>query len=474
MSNNLETKKRIFEILNKLSSGYDFKASTENFDTSNDIFDLVSILTNNNPYKKMQPVTIYLTDTLDGNPNTLAMYHTNKQTISYSLPFIKALAENNANFMMLLDTIYHEQQHHNQDFYRTNPELIKNIDFKEIADGLLDENSMTDSEIEELHNFATQHHLIHLKVPTSKLIKLQLGSYLSKKCEIDARNTAFNDTTETFKMMIEDELCSPTLKQFLTKSYKTYANWQMQVKSINQKSMKSFERLDKKVKSNLMRAIKSDKKLDDDTYNALLNGILDYISKHSTLQENLEIAEWALKHNYLALLHRMNLRNSLNHERDDLSKFIDSIVSKNLLTSSTFTHVCHLFSTFSKQTNDDAINYLVENLADRANADILLDNSGLSGGITFFSKYITPKTLDVALSNYLSKIEHTKTITNYTQYLNIQQKLHNILSNVQANKQSTAVLLNYIKRFDMINADPQIKIVKNTEQEKEKEETLGL
>ncbi len=471
-NNDLTTRKKIFEILNKLSSGYDFKLTAENFSESNDIYELVLILTNNNPYKKMSPVKIYLEDVIEGNPNTLGAYYHGRHTITYSLPFVEALAQNNANFMTLLDTIYHEQQHHNQDYYRENPELIKNINFKEVTNGLLDGNEMSDEEMAELHNFATQHHLINSKFTTQRLRQLQFGGYLSKKCEIDARNTAFNDTTDTFKMMLEDELCSPKIKEFLTKSYKSYSKWQMQLKKINEKSMKDFQRLDKKVKSNLMRAIKTDKQLDDDTYNALLNGVLDYISKHSTLQENLEIAEWALKHNYLALLHRMDLRNSLSSQKQDLSNFINDIVSQDLLTSQTFTHVCHLFSTFNQQTNDDAINYLVANLADRASANILLDNAGIGGSVTFFSKYVTPKMLNVALSNYLSKIEHSKTIMDYDKYLDLQQKVKSKLSSSLTNEQSKKLLLPYVERFDKINADKEIKIIKQHEQEKE--ETLSI
>ena len=472
-NNDLNTRKRIFEILNKLSSGYDFKLTAENFSESNDIYELVTILTNNNPYKKMSPVKIYLEDLIEGNPNTLGAYYHGQDTITYSLPFVEALAQNKANFMILLDTIYHEQQHHNQDYYRQNPELIKDINFKEVTDGLLDGNELSDEEMTELHNFATQHHLLHLKLPTSKLRQLQFGGYYSKKCEVDARNMAFNDTTDTFKMMLEDEFCSPETKKFLTKSYELYSKWQMQVKKINEKSMKDFQRLDKKVKSKLMKSVKTNKVLDDDTYNALLNGILEHITKTLTLEENLEIAGWALRHDYKYLLNRINLRNSLSSQKQDLSNFITDIVSQDLLTADNFSHICRLFSSFGHKTNDDAINYLVANLADRASIDVLLYHADTGwGGLTFFSKYIQPEMLDVALSNYLSKIEHTKTIVDYNKYVQIRDEIMGIQTSKHGNANIKHVLLSHAERFRKIDADKKIKIIKQLEQEKE--ETLGL
>ena len=471
-NNNLDTRKRIFEILNKLSTGYDFQLSPETFSPNNEMIELIEILTNNNPYLSMQPVKIEYDDLIGGNPNTLGAYYTGQNLICYSLPFVQAVTRHNASFIILLDTIYHEQRHHYQDYFRANPELIHSIDFKQVTDGILD-GQMSNEEVKELHDFATQHDLLGKIVSKNKIKKLQFGAYLSNKCEIDARNNAFNDTTETFKMMIEDELCSPETKKFLTENYELYADWQIKVKKDNDKTMKSFEHLDKKVKSKLMKAMKSNKPLDEDTYNALLNGILEHITKGLTLKENLEIATWALKNNYPILLHNINLRNSLSSERSDLSNFITDIVSQDLLTADSFCHVCRLFSSFGHKTNDEAINYLVANLADRASIDVLLYHADTGwGGLTFYSKHISPKMLDVALSNYLSKIEHTKTIVDYDKYAQIRDEIMGIQTSKQGNASIKQALLSHVERFKKIDANKQIQIIKKVQQEKE--ETLSI
>ncbi len=471
MNNNLETKKRIYHILEKLSNKYDFNLSAETFSPDNEMIELIEILTNNNPYKKMTPVTIKYADILNGNPNTLGLHCTGQNTIYYSLSFVQSVSQNKYNFMMLLDTIYHEQRHNYQDFYRVNPDLIKTIDFKQVTDGLLD-GEMTNKEVEELNNFANQHNLFGTKISKRKLKKLQFGAYLSKKSEIDARNNAFVDTSETFKMIMNDPMCSPQVKKYLTNNFKQYIELQNANNASNKKDMKSFEKLETKVKSLLMNAVKSDKNLDNDTYNALLNGILDHTTKNMTLQENLEIAGWALRHDYKYLLNQINLRNSLSSEKRDLSNFINDVLSKDLLTSENFAQVCRLFSSFNQSINDKAITYLIENLADRASADILLANADIGFGVTFYSKYITPEIIEVSLKNYLNKIEQTKTITDYDKFLQTKEILNYALSSNSIKNETKILLSSHLNRINKINADKEIKIIKKIENKKE--ETLSI
>lgn len=471
MNNNLETKKRIYQILDKLSNGYNFNLSPETFSPNNEMVELIDILTNHNPYQQMQPVYINYTDIVNGDINALGAYFAGKHLIQYSLPFVKKVSENKENFMMLLDTIYHEQQHHYQDYFRENSDSIQTLDLKQITDGLLD-GELSNDEVKELNTFANQHNLLGKTISKRKLRKLQFGAYLSKKCEIVARSTAYNNTCQTYEIMINDTLCSPKLKRFLKRAFRQYTEFYNLNSTSNKKDMKSFERLEDRVKSILMNAVKSDNEIDDNTYNSLLNGILDYTTKNMTLQENLEIATWALRHDYKYLLNRINLRNSLSSERRDLSNFINDILSKDLLTSENFTQVCNLFSSFNKSINDKAIAYLVENLADRASADILLSHADIGFGITFYSKYITPEIIEVSLKNYLNKIEHTKTITDYDKFLQTKEILNHALSNNDIKPQTKALLSSHLNKINKLSTNKEIKIIKKIEQEKE--ETLSM
>ncbi len=471
MNENLDTKKRIYEILEKLSSGYDFDLSPDTFSPDNEMIELIDLLTNHNPYKPMQPVQIYYADVLGGNPNTLGQYWHNQDIISYNFTFVQDVADRKSNFMLLLDTIYHEQRHHYQDYLKANPALIHSPDFKQITDDLFNSDLTTD-EIKELNDFANQHNILGKIFSKLKLKKLQFGAYAARKSEVDARDSAFNDTAKTFKMIIDDPDCNPKVKKFLSSQFKQYDQFHKEDRSQYERSMKSFKHLDEKVKSTLMLAVKSNHEIDKDTYSALLNGILDYVTKSVTLHENLEIAGWALQNNYTELLTKINLQTSNNFDPDELSNFISAIVSKGLITSQNFTYVCCLFSSFGNAKDNAVIPYLIDNLADQGYADVLLNNSGIGGALSFYSQHITPKILDVAFANYLNKIEQTKTITDYDKYLALQQSLNNRLDGRFIDDKSKALLLEFTNRFNKINANTEIKIIKKPENEKE--ETLGV
>lgn len=462
---------RVFEILHKFSIGYDFQLNENNFSEPNEITELIEILTNISPFQAMIKAEIRYEDIINGNPDCLGCYYPGQESISYSKPFIISISKNLTNFMLLLDTIYHEQRHHEQDFYRENPMFINNIDLKQITDSFYDDHMNTE-EIKELNNFANNHNLLGKMISKRKLKTLQFGAYLSRKNEIDARDSAFQSVSRTFKMIVEHKLCTPETKEFITRSYQAYVDWQTEIMKTTEEMMNSFTCLDNKVKSKLMEAMKSNKPLDKTIYTSLLNGMLDYITKNMTLQENLKVIKWALKNNYLDLADKVNLRNSLSYERRDLSNFINDIVDDDLLTPQNFSSICHLFSSFNQKTNDNAINYLVTNLADRASADVLFYHADIGSKMSFYSKYITPEILDVALSNYLSQIEHTQTITDYDKYIHLRNKIIGIQSSKLSNEDTKQFFLPYIERFKKIDMNKEIRIVKNIENEKN--ETLSV
>lgn len=476
--NREKARKRIFEILEKLSSGYDFNLTPENFSLNNEIIELVEILTKNNPYYHFEPVSTSYVKEIDGDPNALGTYYHNKQLIVYQLPHIIKVAKGNRNFMLLLDTIYHELAHHIQELYRSNPELIKDIEIKQITNELLDKE-LTYEDLQELHRFAHQHDLlsdfIKPKLSKRKLKNLQFGAYLSEKCEIDARNQAFECTNKTYQMMIDDPLCNEKVKKFLNLQHKHYCSYTKDANISRKMDMKSFDRLDRRVKSIVKKAVKSDKDIDDATYNALLDGILAYMTKSMTLEENLEIATWALKHNYRYLLGQINLRNSLSRQRDDyLSKFINDVVYQNLLTTENFSHVCDLFSSFGQKANDSAITYLVECLADLGSADILLSHADLGSSLTFQSQYISPQILNCAVSNYLGKIEQSKTIADYDKYTYIRDMIVSNRSSRFIKDEMRDALLPHMDRLKKIDSDTEIKIIQSQQNEQNQEITLSM
>ena len=50
---NLQARKRVYEILGKIMRGEDMGVSAQNFAPNNEMVELIEILTNNNPYFNM-------------------------------------------------------------------------------------------------------------------------------------------------------------------------------------------------------------------------------------------------------------------------------------------------------------------------------------------------------------------------------------------------------------------------------------
>lgn len=460
---NIQARKRVYEILGKIMRGEDLRVSAQNFTTNNEMVELIEILTNNNPYFNMgvDPVEINYEKLLCDSPNTLGVYHSGEDRISYATHFIEDIAQNRTNIMLLFNVIFHEQRHHYQDYLSKNSHLIDSIDFKKASDGIFD-NPLDEAGLKELNKFAHNHGLIGKMITKKRLKELQFGAYLSEQCEIDARRNAYKATTKAYESIMNDPLCPQALKDYLTRSYEGYVEFEKKKEAQDQKSMAPYKELDRRVKENLFKSVRAGKRLDDASYGTLLNGILTHITKTLTLHENLEITKWALQNDYMDLVRQINLRNSLSSEKRDLSHFITDLLSNNLLTSANFSDVCNLFSSFEKKANEEAIKYLVINLADRAEVKILLDNCNIGRSITsLHGKYITPQMIEIAFSNYLSKIETSRNIENFEEYKQIEQEIRNRFNarGLGVNVEETTKLFGpIVERLDRINANKEIKI----------------
>lgn len=457
-SNSSKLRKRIYEILLKLARGETTNFSAQNFSTNNEMVELIEILTNQNPYLDISPVQIGYSEIIDGDPNVLGAYYTNNDVIIYSTRYIESIAKNETNIMMLFDTIFHEQRHHYQDFFRKNSSLIDSIDFKKAADGILD-GRPNENEIKELNNFANKHNLISRLINRTRLKILHFAAYLSNQCEVDARKNSYNATKKVFEEMISDPMCPQELKKYLIGNFNLYEKHHKSESKKTEKLMKDYMHLDNRVKESLLKSVRAGKRLKGETYTALLNGIMDHITKNLTLKDNLEIAKWAMSNNYSDLLPQINLRNSLDFEKRDLSHFITDVISDHTLNSENFSSVLSLFSTFSQKENEDAIKYLVENLAYRAEVKILLDNCNIGKySASFNGTYITSKIMHVALSNYLSKIEATKNIEDYEYFKQIEEDIRKRLDFPLGQEEIKELFEPFIKRIDKINANSEIKI----------------
>ena len=138
--------------------------------------------------------------------------------------------------------------------------------------------------------------------------------------------------------------------------------------------------------------------------------------------------------------------------------------------------ICNLMSSFVQEHNNEAIEYLVMNLAENAEIGILLDHCDM-GNIqkSLISQHIKPKAIEVALSNYLSRIENSRNITDFEEYKAIEEKIIKIFesSGLGINSEENKHLFGpFIKRIEKINANKEIKTTDNTNENSEKHTVL--
>lgn len=459
---NIQARQRIYQILGKLMRGEDLGLSSQNFTTNNEMVELVELITNNSPFFSMESVQVRYAQVLSGDPNNRGQYIPDENVIEYAIPYLEAIANNRINIMALFDTIFHEQTHRFQEWYRNHSDLVDSIDYKRIIDEMSDVKP-TEDELRELNEFANKHKLFGRRLTERQVRVLRFGAYLSNHCEIDARRNAYNSTSKAYEIMINDPLCPPELKAYLTSNFEGYVEYQKKEEAEGVKMMESYKNLEKKVEATLLKIIRSGEKLDNANKTVLLNGMLNRITKSLPLSENLEIAKWALQQDgYSELIKQINLRNNLSFEKRALSHFVTDILSNNILTSANFSDVCTLFSSFAKKDNIDAINYLVLNLVDRAEVKILLENCSIGRIMSSANdRYVSSKVIENAFSIYLSKIETSKNIENYEEYQQIEQEIRNRLNarGLGVNVEETMKLFGpIVARLDRINANKEIKI----------------
>lgn len=472
---NLGARKRVYEILTKISRGEDLKISSKNFSTNNEMVELVELLTNNSPFIDIESVKVQYAELLNGNQITPGQYYHNHNIIEYSTVFLELIANNRMNIMDLFNVVFHEQTHHYQNRYREHSHLINTIDFKKIVNDLYD-GYTSEELIKELNNFAHKHKLLGKKLTKRRLKTLQFGAYLSNHCEVDARQSAYQTTSKVYEIMINDPECPAELKKYLTNKFKLFIKDKEKEQASFKKKMKGYENLNKRVEEILLKSIRSGEKLDSKNKTVLLNGMLNHITKSLTLKENFEIAKWALENNYKDLVDQINLKNSISSQKRDLSHFITDLLSDNVLTADNFGVVCTLFSSFEREGNKEAIDYLVANLVDRAEVKILLENCSIGRGESRKTdKYISPDAIEVALKIYLSRVENSKNIENYEEYREIEQDIRNRLNarGLGVNVEETQKLFEPIlARFDKINNNKKIKINGEVQQQEQTIEPL--
>ena len=414
--------KIIYELLEKVYSKDASDFSLEDFlkNDNNEIKGLIALLTNCNPFVSMRTANIAFERLENDNVDISGQYQPNEYLIRFSIPLIESILKNPKDIGLLLDTIYHEQRHNKQNYdYASQKEMENETNLKEIYMSCLD-TTLQESDIEELNKFAQKHDLIKLKISKSKLQTLQFGAYLSNQAEIDAREYAYEQTIHTFDAMLSDENCPEKLKKELKKSLKVYKQKHDELEAENKSAMKSFEHLEKRVKDRLLKIIKSNEKIDEETYTQLLSGMMDFITRNNSLNENLEIAGWALKNGYTNLLYCINIKKSLSPQIQDLDKFIAKLSTQNVINSENFDAVSEMLCVFKQNNKDRALQHLVADQVEFGNPEILIDNILLRKN----DEYISFRHVELAVSNHINKVFRFKSIENAERHALIQRKIH--------------------------------------------------
>jgi len=449
------SQQRIYELLENLFIKKNSTFSVEDFlkDNNNEVKELINLLTNHNPFTGMYNANIKYEEIINNDPNTTGAYYHSQHLIGYSLSFIESIVKNPKDIGLLLDTIYHEQRHHEQDWNNLGQqETYNGVNLKEIYTAMF-EAPISESEMEELHKFATKHDLLKLKISEKKIRELQFGAYYANKAEIDARNSAFKQTIQTFEIMINDPDCPKELKKNLKSSLKKYKETNKYIKIDNEPSMQQFIKLEEKIKKVLFEAIRSEKDLDKETYDQLLNGVLSYITQHLTLEENLEIAGWAIKNHYIKLIDKIDISRSLSGQQKDIDKFLLKITDQNLVDSYNFQPIADMLAPLKQNKKEEALQQLSLYQAEMRKPLVLLDNL-LLGKIG--TDTITPKHISIATSNYINYTEAIGKIDDADKFTDTKNKLRMLIYNTSIlSEDEKEHLLKLYNRFDKVQTKVQ-------------------
>ena len=347
----LATRKRMFELIEKLFIKNIHNKSIFNYILANEVYqgkdalmtmdefkELVEIIANNNPYIQHEKVEIkYEKDIrVTGGVSKADMSYTNTENaISIVNSYLLKAKKNSVRFMDLVAAIGHEQRHHEQ---HLNLDSDLTMDYygdisRELSFGHFDVK-----DIQEIHDFIVEHNMQDKKLTKLGILRCQFGAYLSNACEVDARQYQVKYANEMFTCMINDELCSEELKSKLMESLTKFNEQETKINEKIEKRMDSYKELTRRLKDVFKNILKTDvEKLSQEKYIQLLTKCMTQISKQMTPEEKVEFMSWTMENNYLDIMKEISF-DAHGKDRDVVTKFISKsfkdkkITDENALT----------------------------------------------------------------------------------------------------------------------------------------------
>ena len=331
------TRKRMFELMEKLFMNNKNNLSFINYVLTNEVFnpktteitmdefkELVEILVNNNPYIQHEKVEIkYEKDIrVTGGSAKADMEYTNlSNTISIINSFASKAKKDPIKFMEFVSSIGHEQRHHDQHLnykYDLTMEYYGDIS-REWMFG-----HFNNEDIKEIYNFIVEHNMQDKRLSKLDLLRRQFGAYLSNACEMDARQYGLKFANDMFSRMINDPLCPEELKAKLKESLPKYNKKEVEINEQLEKEMGKYKSLMRRLKDLFKKLLNTDiEKLSQERYIQLLTKCMTQISKEMTPEEKVEFMDWAMENNYLDIILEMSF-DAQGKDREAVIKFIST------------------------------------------------------------------------------------------------------------------------------------------------------
>ena len=339
------TRKRMFELIEKLFMNKKNNLSFINYVLTNEVFnpktieitmdefkELVEILINNNPYIQHEKVEIkYEKDIrVTGGSAKANMEYTNlDNTISIMNSYVSKAKKDPIKFMEFVSSIGHEQRHHDQ---HLNYEDDLTMDYYGDISRELMFGHFKDGDIKEIYNFIVEHNMQDERLSKLELLRRQFGAYLSNACEVDARQYELKFANDMFSRMINDGLCPEELRTKLIRCLKKYNEEEAKINERLEKEMGKYKALICRLKDVFKKLLKTDvEKLSQEKYIQLLTKCMTQISKEMTPEEKVEFMGWAMENKYLDLIENISF-DAHGKDRDAVTKFISKSVEDKKIT----------------------------------------------------------------------------------------------------------------------------------------------
>jgi len=332
----------------------------------NELKEIAQILIFSNPYIKQEMVRELHFSPLE---NAWGMFTPEYTRISIDTMYMLNIFDKKISIFNLFDTLGHEQRHNYQHNYSLANDF-SDVDnyFEDIKDAF-NRNYLNTDDILELGTFVESQKFFGASakyISSPKLTEtVRFGAYSNDAHEFDARKFGRLYTIQIYNFLTKDELCTPELKKFLTKSFKMYLNYTKKQLEFEDKFSKRYKNLNRELKKIFTKIING-KKIHGEQPEvalAILDKHLSRIIDIMSLDEKVEYFQWAINNEFNVLLDKINLTKNVPQEQHvEIAEYLQNLLTSKNITREQVLQIADAITDLTPNTKSPTLQRCVKDL----------------------------------------------------------------------------------------------------------------